>query len=83
MKDLIEREATLACFHSWVDKHGDVCTPDDMPEYQAIEALPSVEPEIIRCKDCKYADPFGHCDYVNFWNGVTDFCSRAERRTDG
>lgn len=45
MRDLIDREAALNCFHSWVDKYGDVYTPDDMPEYQAIEALPSVQPE--------------------------------------
>lgn len=43
MKDLIDREAALNCFHAWVDKYGDVYTPDDTPEYQAIEALPSVE----------------------------------------
>ena len=41
MRDLIDREAALKCFHSWVDKYGDVHTPDEMPEYQAIEGLPS------------------------------------------
>lgn len=45
MIDLISREAALNCFHAWVDKYGDVYTPDEMPEYQAIEALPSVQPE--------------------------------------
>ena len=43
MKDLIDRDAALNCFHSWVDQYGDVYTPDEMPEYRAIEALPSVE----------------------------------------
>ena len=43
MSDLIDREAALNCFHSWVDKYGDVYTPDEMPEYRALEALPSVE----------------------------------------
>lgn len=43
MSDLIDRDAALNCFHSWVDKYGDVYTPDEMPEYQALEALPSVE----------------------------------------
>ena len=44
-----------------------------------------LQPEIIRCKDCKYADDDGVCQ-----NSVglaiqddDDFCSRAERRTDG
>ena len=43
MIDLISREAALNCFYSWVDKYGDVYTPDEIPEYQAIEALPPVE----------------------------------------
>ena len=45
MSDLIDREAALNCFHSWVDKYGDVYTPDDNPEYQAIEGLPSAPDE--------------------------------------
>lgn len=85
MSDLISREAALACFHAWVDKHGDVCTPDDMEEYRAIEALPSVE--LIRCKDCLYCLETGTvkdlvcirtCDYIK----PDYFCSWAERRTD-
>lgn len=43
MSDLIDREAALKCFHSWVDKYGDVYTPDEMPEYRALEDLPPVE----------------------------------------
>ena len=43
MSDLIDREAALKCFHSWVDKYGDVYTPDDNPEYRALEDLPPVE----------------------------------------
>ena len=64
MSDLISREAALKCFHSWVDKYGDVHTPDEMPEYQAIEALPSTQPEQqwIPCseKDAEY--PCLACD---------------------
>ena len=43
MCDLIDRQAVLNCFHSWVDKRGDVHAPDEMPEYEAIEALPTIE----------------------------------------
>lgn len=53
MRDLIDREAALNCFHSWVDKYGDVYTPDDMPEYQAIEALPSA-PDEEKISDALY-----------------------------
>lgn len=43
--DLISREAALDCFHDWIDRRGDVHTPDEMAEYRAIEALPFVESE--------------------------------------
>ena len=43
--DLIRRSDALGCFHDWIDKYGDVHTPDEMAEYRAIEELPSVEPE--------------------------------------
>ena len=39
--------------------------------------------EVVRCKDCKYADVFHHCDRVKFWTSGNDFCSRGERREDG
>ncbi len=54
--DLISRADALSCFHDWIDSNGDVHTADEMPEYQRIEQLPSAQPEIIRCKDCKYRD---------------------------
>ena len=45
--DLIYRSDALACFSDWVDSKGDVHSADEMAEYQRIEALPSVEPEVI------------------------------------
>lgn len=56
-----------------------------------IKELPSAQPEIIRCKDCKF---WTHIKRTNrYWcktdDGLydlnpspNDFCSRAERRTD-
>lgn len=41
MNEYLEKNAVLACFHDWIDKNGDVHTADEMPEYRAIEALPS------------------------------------------
>ena len=46
-----------------------------------IENLPSAQPEIIRCKECK----FYRCDGCFFSTAETiedGFCSWAERRTD-
>ena len=60
MRDLIDREAALNCFHSWVDQYGDVHTPDEIPEYQAIEALPSAQPETHDKRTEKHA-----CDLIS------------------
>ena len=63
-----------------------------------LSALPTVQPEIVRCKDCKhfhYDMPYviqgvpvlGHevCDFWGDGCKTSDngFCSYAERRTDG
>ena len=61
-----------------------------------VNVQPSAQPEIIRCKDCKWyegdimANPWGVCCH-NGWVGghcghevsENGWCYRAERRTDG
>ena len=88
MDDLISRQAAIDLF------------PDDDLEYDTkggyvaphlarrmICELPSAQPEIIRCKDCKHRDKYGCCKY---WKGLAmgdipiatddyDFCSYAKR----
>ena len=55
---------------------------------ESIEILPSAQPEIIRCKDCKYMIDTGDdlmCDNAKGWVVATasDFgCVLAERRTE-
>lgn len=44
----------------------------------AISALQ--QPEIVRCKDCKYFDVNGWCNYLETAMKPNDYCSRAERR---
>lgn len=84
MYDLISRQAAIdvvseACFE-WRGIFGR-CK-------NAIEALPSAQPEIIKCRNCKYyisgSDDVRYCfkhDDDILWDD-DDFCSRAERRTD-
>lgn len=43
MAEYIEREAALACFHDWIDRHGDVHEADEMPEYRAVMDLPAAD----------------------------------------
>ena len=55
-----------------------------------IRGLPSVEPEIIKCKDCKYMTEHYDTNGIVYWtchewDSETDydgFCHYAERRTD-
>ena len=56
-----------------------------------VNDLPTAQPEIIRCKDCKYGSPNGKygckCYHYRLYEAhemkPEDFCSHAERRTDG
>lgn len=40
------------------------------------------QPEIIRCKDCKYYASSGWCEGIGTCVSSDDFCSRAERREE-
>ena len=40
------------------------------------------QPEIVRCKECVYADENYHCDYMTTWNYGDCFCSYGKRRND-
>lgn len=47
-----------------------------------LEQMPSAQPEIIRCKDCKHWDGVDTCDVIDAPVWDKDFCSMAERRSD-
>lgn len=57
-------------------------------DISVIRQLPSTQPEIIRCKDCKYnsntCGNYVNCDIIPqmFGRTVDNYCSMAERRTD-
>jgi hypothetical protein len=57
---------------------------ESLEQFGNAEQLPSTQPEIIRCRNCKFASgdsricmQFGHSPI-----GELDFCAWAERRTD-
>ena len=83
--DCISRkEAIDAVKHAWAK---------GLEPSQYIEELPPAQPEIIHCGDCRYKDdgidedgiPFLKCLHGRSYGGtrINDFCSWAERRTDG
>ena len=100
MPDLISRQAAVdaICRACQYDKDDYTDCDDRAPSstfcdyMNALRHLPSAQPEIVRCKNCKWYK-------TNYsWNGKAhkvcviepyepirksdDFCSRAERRTD-
>lgn len=44
-----------------------------------LNELPSAEPEIVRCEDCKYYDPIGVCIEMSSAVCEDSFCCWAER----
>ena len=74
VRDLYEYNAEHDLHMMWT---GGIVDAIDM-----VIGVPSAEPEIIRCKDCRYTDEYGVCQSSK---GLAiqdddDFCSHAERR---
>ena len=57
--ELISRQAAIDAFHTWFrDGFDEDKWWNSTHVLAAIEGLPSVEPKIIRCKDCKHWIPY-------------------------
>ena len=79
--DVISRQAAIDAHYEYCNKHPDAGFP--VWSLKILEDLPSAQPEIVRCKECVYADENYHCDYMTTWNYGDCFCSYGKRRTDG
>lgn len=97
MNDLISRERAISELVNMVtDHYKDEPFHGLMLHWTGIkamlEALPSAEPEIIRCKDCIYVSHEPCKDFENVWicnrtpftranggNMPNDFCSYGEK----
>ena len=81
--ELICRQAAIDALHTWFrDGFDEDRWWNSTHVLAAIEGLPSAQPEIIRCRNCKFASgnsricmKFGHSPI-----GELDFCAWAERR---
>ena len=91
--DLIERQAAIDALleevrlvDGYYVENDEVIDKDDAVE--AMRLLPSAQPEIIRCKDCKWwsNDDYRECSSPNYDDGYVTpagfYCGYAERRTD-
>lgn len=86
MQDLIDRQAaidTLADMYCKSDEDGYVWIIRS-DAWARIDALPSAQPENIRCKDCKlFGDPKCLMWFDGYdWAEPDGYCHIAERRTD-
>jgi len=87
MDDLIRRQDAIDAIVTWtVEDRPDLEMPTDLVD--RVTALPSAQPEIIRCKDCKeYQTDWKPSSYPKHFCATMDsmmpedgFCSYAERR---
>ena len=82
---LIERQKAIdaiADMHCKSDEDGYVWIIRS-DAWARIDALPSAQPGIVRCKDCLKYDAHGHrCKHWNHAVVVMDWCSRAERKEE-
>ena len=79
---LIDADACESYFWEHLDDNGMAAAMN------AINDMPTIEPKIVRCKNCKYnsntCGNYVNCDIIPQMFGRTadNFCSMAERRTD-
>lgn len=87
MKDLISisRQAAIDAVNAYLGLSEVSRTIQNMTSVQEIlEQMPSVQPEIIRCKDCRHFDGQELCLKHGFFVGLdlTFFCKSGERIQD-
>ena len=87
MDDLISRQAVLKGISlSCMGQSDAIKAEAALVRY--VKKIPSAEPEIIRCKDCKYRDENWRRVSVRWLpcmdvrTGSNWYCGSAERRTD-
>ena len=80
MADLINRQDAIDAILGITPMHNTI--PLDSAIFN-IKKLPSAEPEIIYCGECKYMMPNGRCSVFadpSIRPSASDYCSSAERR---
>lgn len=89
MKDTIYRQDAIDAVNAYLGLSAVSRTVQNMTSIQEIlEKLPSAQPEIITCRDCKYSDENWRRVSVKWLpcmdmrTGSNWFCGSAERRTD-
>jgi hypothetical protein len=80
MSNLIDRQAAIDAVRMVIGDNRSISVCD------AIKQLPPIQPEIVRCKDCKHRDPEDKkcdCGHDILWQLPRRddwYCADAERR---
>lgn len=90
MSDLIDRHAAIDALEKSRFPGAPYIDTGVQIAMREIKALPSAQPDIIRCKDCKFYTAMnrktknGICSLIMHQNFGDDwYCAGAERRADG
>lgn len=84
MQDLISRQAAIDAIADYLSKTTYTSAISFLNTGAMILArVPSAQPELIRCKDCKWKQGSECVRFAEVRPFPDDFCSRAERRNDG
>ena len=79
--DLISRQWLMECVNEgWIKF--DTEKDENRFIHLVRDIAPSAQPDIIRCKDCKWKQGSECVRFAEVRPFPDDFCSRAERRTD-
>lgn len=78
--DLISRAAAIDGKMSIQCANGVEIYYDEAVPVGYLKALPSAQPKIVRCKDCKWKQGSECVRFAEVRPFPDDFCSRAERR---
>ena len=90
--DLISRREALEALGEeppvWTDSEGEIAERSQWRrDVAAVKAVQTAQPEITHCADClhwKYsAVRNSYCEVFDWMSKAEDFCSFAEKRTDG
>ena len=83
MSDLISRQAAIEALDKRIDSIPMEQTTEILQLRKDLRELPSAQPEIVRCKDCKHFAGEGmycSCDIIVQFDHF--YCYHAERRQD-
>ena len=74
--DCIERKAAIDALHGYFDGMLETDTWSPCDVYGLIEILPPAQPEIVRCKDCKYWMPHSQLGFDEDNGTYHDYCAK-------